>query len=54
MKELNRFIAAKINVDVVDYDMRSALHIAASDGQIECVKILLENGADKDAVDRWG
>ena len=54
VKELNRFIAAKINVDVVDYDMRSALHIAASDGQIECVKILLENGADKDAVDRWG
>lgn len=41
-------------MNVVDYDMRSALHIAASDGQAMCVKILLDNKADKDAVDRWG
>ena len=32
VKELNRFIDAKMNMNVVDYDMRSALHIAASDG----------------------
>ena len=54
IKVLDRFLAAKMDVNVIDYDMRTALHIAASDGQIECVKILLENGGDKDAVDRWG
>ena len=43
-----------MNVNVIDYDMRTALHVAASDGQIQSVKILLENGAIRDVVDRWG
>ena len=52
--DLLRFIAAKINVNVTDYDKRTALHIACSDGHLECVEILIRAGARVDVTDRWG
>lgn len=37
-----------------DYDKRTALHLAASEGQLQIVKILFEElGADVSPVDRW-
>ena len=30
------------NMEAVDYDGRSALHLAAAEGQLECVRFLLE------------
>ena len=38
----------------MDYDMRSALHLAASAGRENCARFLLEHGARVNARDRWG
>ncbi|KAE8723302.1 basic 30 kDa endochitinase-like [Hibiscus syriacus] len=37
-----------------DYDKRTALHLAASEGWTEVVVLLLEKGADVNSLDRWG
>lgn len=41
-------------VNQSDYDARTALHIAASEGHERVVRVLLTNGADPDMRDRWG
>ena len=38
---------------VIDYDQRTALHVASGDGHMEVVEALLNNGADPNVVDRW-
>ncbi|CEG49486.1 FOG: Ankyrin repeat [Plasmopara halstedii] len=42
------------DVNACDYDKRTPLHIAVSDGQIEIVNYLLRCGANAEALDRWG
>ena len=37
-----------------DYDWRGALHVAASDGHLEVVKLLISKGASPNQSDRWG
>ncbi|TYI22516.1 hypothetical protein ES332_A06G109400v1 [Gossypium tomentosum] len=37
-----------------DYDRRPALHLAACEGWIEVVDLLLEKGADVNSLDHWG
>lgn len=44
----------KIDLSESDYDRRTPLHIAASEGQTEIVELLCEKGADVNAKDRWG
>ena len=41
------------NVNQVDYDYRTPLHVAACEGHLELVKLLLKNGARPEAKDRW-
>eukprot|EP00019_Armaparvus_languidus_P005129 CAMPEP_0168596482 /NCGR_PEP_ID=MMETSP0420-20121227/10044_1 /TAXON_ID=498008 /ORGANISM="Pessonella sp." /LENGTH=591 /DNA_ID=CAMNT_0008633049 /DNA_START=69 /DNA_END=1844 /DNA_ORIENTATION=+ len=41
-------------VNKADYDKRTALHLAAEEGHMETVKLLLTHGADVNALDRWG
>ena len=36
-----------------DYDGRTALHLAVAEGSHTCVKLLLQNGANVNTVDRW-
>ena len=42
------------DVDAADYDGRTALHLAASEGQVAAIELLLGKGARVDVTDRWG
>jgi glutaminase len=44
----------RISLDATDYDMRTALHLAAADGHILVVTYLLEKGVTAYPKDRWG
>ncbi len=37
-----------------DYDQRTALHVAASEGRLELCEYLLDHGANPNRSDRWG
>ncbi|GAA0161311.1 non-receptor serine/threonine protein kinase [Lithospermum erythrorhizon] len=43
-----------VDVNSIDLDGRTALHIAACEGHVEVVKLLLGKRANIDARDRWG
>ncbi|CAM6101978.1 unnamed protein product [Calypogeia fissa] len=42
-----------LHVDSADYDGRTALHLAASEGNLGVVQLLLERNSKVDALDRW-
>ena len=52
MEEI-KLLIEKINVNFCDYDKRTPLHLASTEGHIEIVKLLLQHGA-KVTNDRWG
>jgi glutaminase len=54
MQELSRLLAVGVDINSVDYDKRSALHLAAAEGQVQVVGFLLSNHADSSLRDRWG
>eukprot|EP00850_Spirogloea_muscicola_P010428 SM000061S19255 [mRNA] locus=s61:457048:462535:+ [translate_table: standard] len=52
--ELRRLLEFGANPDSCDYDCRAPMHIAAAEGQLGIVKVLLGEGkADVNALDRW-
>ena len=53
LNTLKQLIAQGVNINSVDYDNRSALHLACCTGNTEIVKYLLENGANIGIKDRW-
>jgi ankyrin repeat protein len=53
MRTLRRLLRAKIKVNASDYDKRSAAHIAAAEGNVAALKVLVEFGADLSLRDRW-
>jgi ankyrin repeat protein len=50
---LRRLLKARILVDAGDYDRRTAVHIAAAEGNVAALKVLVEFGADLTVRDRW-
>lgn len=52
--EVQRIMASGTNLDSQDYDGRTALHLAAAEGQDKVVHFLLENNANTNLKDRWG
>lgn len=51
---LKRLLHAQIQVDAADYDKRTASMIAAVEGNVAALKVLVEAGADLTLKDRWG
>ncbi len=51
----SRLLAAGADANACDYDARCALHIAAAEGNLPAVKVLVEQGgAELGLKDRWG
>lgn len=50
---MRRLLLAKIQVNAADYDKRTAAHIAAAEGNMTALKVLVEFGADLTVKDRW-
>ena len=51
---LAAWLKARADPNAADYDSRTPLHIAVSEGHVDTVKLLLQNGADPELPDRWG
>ena len=47
------FSIMKKYINQGDYDMRTALHLAAAEGQYDMVKYLVQKGANVNVKDRW-
>jgi CRP-like cAMP-binding protein len=54
MLTLRRLLNAGLPVNAGDYDKRRAVHIAAAEGNVAALKIMVEFGADLTVKDRWG
>eukprot|EP00798_Chlamydomonas_sp_ICE-L_P000891 gene891-5685_t len=51
---IKRRMDQKVNLDCMDYDLRTGLMLAAAHGHAECLKQMLEAGADPNLLDAIG
>lgn len=51
---IERALEAGDSVDTVDFDGRTALHLAVATNAVDAARALLDHGADPNAVDRFG
>lgn len=54
LNEMKRVIANGVNVNAINYDGRTALHVAVSNGQLDAARYLLMHQAKTEMKDRWG
>ena len=52
--KLELLLSARCDVNAADYDKRNALHVAASEGALKVVELLVAHGANVNSLDRWG
>ena len=51
---IRHLIAKGVPINAGDYDLRTALHLAAAEGSLEVVKYLVSHGHPLFVRDRWG
>lgn len=51
---LRKLINNGANINLVDSDEQTALHLAASNGNIKVAKLLIDNGVNVSSVDNYG
>lgn len=54
ISEVQKLLCDGADVLFSDHDKRTALHLAACEGHVKVVKLLLAAGADSASEDRWG
>ncbi|KAF3794522.1 Serine/threonine-protein kinase [Nymphaea thermarum] len=54
LQGIQELLDTGIDVNSTDIDDRTALHVAACQGRVEIVELLLKHGARLDMQDRWG
>lgn len=52
--QMRRLVLHGVDINSGDYDHRTPLHLAASEGKIKAVEFLINEGANVNAEDRWG
>ena len=53
LEGIRLLLSCKIDANAVDYDGRSCLHLAASEGSMHVLRELLTHGVNKNCRDRW-
>lgn len=51
---LTKLQESGVNMGAGDYEFRTALHLAASEGHLDCVKFLVSHGTSSHVKDRYG
>ena len=54
LRGIKRLVMQGVSLDDADYDGRTGLHLAASEGRTKIVEYFLRQGADPKPIDRWG
>lgn len=54
LREIRRLTASGLDLDSSDYDGRTAMHLAAADGQAGVIEYLVRQNVNVVPVDRWG
>lgn len=53
LNELQRLVAGGVDLNAADYDGRTGLHLAASEGHYDAVVFLVKKGVNINPKDRW-